>query len=71
MRIAVAVGPMAGRAIHQSFTFRGNRDTAAARCSEAAADYAMIFGVTELIRTSSQLMARRPGECHDVALGPA
>ena len=70
MRVAVAAGPMAGRAI-LSFTFRGNRDTADVRCSELVADYAMIFGVTELIHTSSQLMARLPGECHDVALGPA
>ena len=62
MRIAVATGPIAGRAIQQSFTFHGDRDIAEARCSELAADYAMIFGITELIRTSSQLMALRPGD---------
>ena len=54
--------PDCGRGVQQSFTFHDNRDTAEARCSELAVDYAMIFGVTELICTSSQLMALRPGD---------
>ena len=58
----VAVGPIPRRAIQHSFTFPGDRDTAEARCHEMATDYVMISGVTELIRTSSQLMALRPGD---------
>jgi integrase len=40
IRVAVATDPITGRAIQRSFTFRGDRDDAEARCAELAADYA-------------------------------
>ena len=39
--MAVATDPISGRAIQRSFTLRGDRADAEARCAELAADYAV------------------------------
>jgi hypothetical protein len=40
--VAVVTDPISGRALQRSFTFRGDRADAEARCAELAADYAVI-----------------------------
>jgi integrase len=69
IRIAVATDPVTGRSIQRSFTTRGSRTEAEARCAELAADYAAHRGVREAgpFITVGQVFERWLSSDHDWA----